>query len=145
MVLSVPNQNLWQGNFSPDGRWIAFNAEDATGAGVSTIGVVPATGGEWTPITKGKHWDDKPRWSPDGKTIYFISDRTEFFNLWGIRFDTTKGKPVGEPFQVTAYESPGRMIFSVVRSMQISLAANRLILPIMEVTGNLWMLENVDQ
>ena len=40
-------------------------------------------------------WADKPRWSPDGRTIYFVSRRvTGFLNVWGIRFDQTKGEPV---------------------------------------------------
>ena len=76
----------------------------------STLYVMPAAGGPWTRITDGKHWDDKPRWSPDGKTIYFVSGRSGFFNVWGIRFDSTKGKPVGEAFRVTAFENPGLMI-----------------------------------
>ncbi|HEV8130450.1 MAG TPA: protein kinase, partial [Acidobacteriota bacterium] len=70
LIASDPEQNLWQGRFSPDGRWICFNAVKATAGGISTIYVVPAPGGKWTRITEGKYWDDKGRWSPDGKTIY---------------------------------------------------------------------------
>ena len=37
---------------------------------------MPAQGGPWTPITDGVTGsDDKPRWAPDGPTIYFISNR----------------------------------------------------------------------
>jgi len=43
---------------------------------VSIIYVVPQSGGEWTQITEGKYFDDKPRWSPDGRTLYFLSNRT---------------------------------------------------------------------
>jgi hypothetical protein len=58
-------------------------------------------------------------------TIYFVSGRDGFFNVWGIRFDVVKGKPVGDPFQVTSFESPS------------------LMLTIGEVSGSIWILDNV--
>jgi len=77
--------------------------------------------------------------------IYFVSNRGGFFNVWGIRFDPVAGKPVGEPFRVTAFESPGQMVLPNVQRKEISLAADRLVLPIMEVSGSIWILENVDR
>ena len=56
-----------------------------------------------------------------------------------------RGKPVDEPFRVTQFESPGQMVFPVIGTMEISLSEDRLVVPIMEVSGNIWMLENVDQ
>jgi dipeptidyl aminopeptidase/acylaminoacyl peptidase len=105
------------------------------------IFTVPASGGEWTRITEGKSWDDKPRWAPDGKTIYFISDRTGFLNVWGIRFNSGAGKPVGEPFRVTFLESTGQMI----ELDELGIAANRLVVTFKEGSGSIWTLENVDR
>jgi len=34
-----------------------------------------------TQYSDGKYWEDKPRWSPDGRTIYFVSNRTGFYNV----------------------------------------------------------------
>lgn len=144
-LTSHPDENLYQARFSPDERWISFCSARMNQAGISTISVIPAAGGEWIRVTDGRHFDDKPRWSPDGRIIYFISDRTGFFNVWGIRFDAATGQPVGEPFRVTAFGSPGQMILEDVRVMELALAADRLILPIMEVSGNIWILENVAQ
>jgi Tol biopolymer transport system component/predicted Ser/Thr protein kinase len=145
VVASNPEYNLWQGRFSPDDRWVCFNAVRAAGIAGSAINVVPAAGGDWIPITDGKYHDDKPRWSPDGKIIYFVSSRGGFMNVWGRRFDPTVGKPVGEPFQVTRFESPGRMPSDYIGGAELGVAANRLVLPIMEATGSIWMLENVDR
>ena len=55
-------------------------------------------------MTDGESWDDKPRWSPDGRLIYFVAGRGGFFNVWGVGFlDAAKGKPVGKPFAVTSF------------------------------------------
>jgi serine/threonine protein kinase/sugar lactone lactonase YvrE len=145
VVTGNSEYNLYHARFSPDERWIHFNAVKATDARFSSIYVVPASGGEWTRITEGKYWDDKPRWSPDGKAIYFASTRGGFVNVWGIHFDAADGKSMGEPFRVTNFESPGRMISPQLGSMQIALVADRLVLPIMEVSGSVWVLENVDR
>jgi len=145
VVTSHPTENLYQARFSPDNRWVSFIAAKAIEAGISTIYVVPATGGEWRRITEGKYFDDKPRWAPSGQTLYFISNRTGFFNVWGIRFDPAAGEAVGEAFRVTAFESPGQMILPNVRILELALAADRLVLPIMEVSGGIWILEDVEQ
>jgi serine/threonine protein kinase/sugar lactone lactonase YvrE len=146
VLTSHAEYNLWEAHYSPDGRWIVFLAIKPTESGVTTLYVMPAAGGEWTRITEGKYWDDSPRWSPDSGTIYFVSSRSGFFNIWGIRFNPTSGKPEGEPFQVTAFESPGRMISPrLVQLDHISLTANRLVLPITDTSGSIWILENVDR
>ena len=59
VIASDPERNLFQGTFSPDEDWIAFEAADRSTA--STIYVVDADGRRWIPITEGAFWDDKPR------------------------------------------------------------------------------------
>jgi Tol biopolymer transport system component/DNA-binding winged helix-turn-helix (wHTH) protein len=144
-VISHPDYNLWEGRFSPDGRWVSFNATKALADDVTTIYVAPATGGEWRRISEGRDWDDKPVWAPDGKTIYFLSNRAGFFNVWGIRFDTVQGKSAGEPFRVTAFDKPSHMMLPINQQLKWSLSANHLALPVTEVSGNIWILENVDR
>ncbi|MBS1794619.1 MAG: PD40 domain-containing protein [Acidobacteria bacterium] len=144
IIASHPDYNLWQGRFSPDGRWISFNAYKAADGAASTIYVVPASGGSWIPITEGKYWNDKPRWSPDGRTIYFVSNRTGFFNVWKVRFDPSSGKPLDQPTRVTDFESPTQMIMPYIVPMEMVLTREKLILPMMETSGGIWILENID-
>ena len=110
LVSSRPGYSAFNARYSPDENWICFYRHQNDDAGDGAIFVVPATGGEWVRITEGGDFNDKPRWSPDGRTIYFISNRTGFFNVWGRRFDPASGQPIGEVFRVTNFESPGRMI-----------------------------------
>jgi Tol biopolymer transport system component/predicted Ser/Thr protein kinase len=145
-IISDPLYDVYQSHFSPDGRWIVFEtARSSPEAVESKLFVIPATGGAWIPITEGKYWDDKPRWSPDGKVIYFISGRGGFFNVWGIRFDSAKGKPVGEPFRVTTFESPSLMVPQQIESVGFSLSQNKFVLTMEDLSGSIWVLDNVGQ
>jgi dipeptidyl aminopeptidase/acylaminoacyl peptidase len=63
---------------SPDGKWVAYvvselNA-DATDYNTD-IWVVSSDGGEPRRLTNSPVTDEFPRWSPDGHTIAFLSDR----------------------------------------------------------------------
>ena len=141
-IAANSNYDLYQARFSPDGRWIVFEAvKDQLN---STIYAVPAAGGTWIRITDGQQWDDKPRWSPDGRTIYYLSERNGFFNVRGIHFDPVKGKPQGEPFQVTSLETPTLMIPKNIALVGFSLTDRELVLPLAQTSGNIWILDNVD-
>jgi len=137
---------LYQLHFSPNGRWIVFEAvASSPDPPESTLYVVPASGGRWTRITDSKQWDDKPRWSPDGRTIYFVSRRGGFFNLWGIHFDPATGKTVGQPFQVSKFESSRLMIPRWIPPVGLSLTQDKLVLTMAEESGSIWVLDNVDR
>ena len=144
--MGKPGVGLFQGHFSPDGRWIVFEAVgDGHGGQKSTIYVMATSGGPWIQITDGKGWDDKPRWSPDGRLIYFVSRRGGFFNVWAIGFDAAKGKRAAEPFAVTSFKSPSLMVPTNIPMVELSFAQNHLTLTVEQASGSLWVLDNVDR
>ncbi len=65
---------------SPDGATIVFDM-------LGHIYTMPATGGKATAITSGLAYDAQPRFSPDGKRIVFVSDRSGGDNLWIMSLD----------------------------------------------------------
>ena len=74
---------------SPDGKWIAYevgtpNLEANRVA--HDIWLVPADGGEARQITRGGS-DMRPRWSPDGKRIAFLSSRDGEQQIYWINLD----------------------------------------------------------
>jgi Tol biopolymer transport system component len=146
-IISDPGFDLVQPHFSPDGQWIVFEAvRNSAKKMESTLYVVPTSGGPWTRISEGKNWDDKPRWSPGGKMIYFVSNAGGFFNVWGIRFDPSRGKAVGEPFRVTSFENPSLMVpTNGIPAVGLSVTQDRLVVTVEERSGSIWVLDNVDR
>ena len=60
---------------------------------------ISAEGGDETRLTTTDGLDDGPEYSPDGKHIYFNSDRTGTMQIWRMQPDGT------QPEQVTADDS----------------------------------------
>ncbi len=63
---------------SPDGKWIVYDASTpdmATNARRSAIFLMPASGGESKQISDGVKHDEGPVWSPNGKSIAYVSNR----------------------------------------------------------------------
>jgi Tol biopolymer transport system component len=67
---------------SPDGRTIVFDL-------LGDLYTLPITGGKATRITEGLAYDAQPRFSPDGASIVFVSDRSGGDNVWTMRLDFT--------------------------------------------------------
>lgn len=147
MIISDPQYSIYQEHFSPDGRWIVFEAitssNVAAAAQRSTLYVMRATGGPWIAVTPNDTWADKPRWSPNGRLIYFLSGRDNFLNVWAVRFDPERAQPEGEAFRVTALDSPSLAIPGHMGTVEISISDEALVLTLERVTGGIWMLDNV--
>jgi len=55
---------------------------------------LPINGGEAKALTQGVAWDMQPRYSPDGQSIAFTSDRGGGDNLWVMKRDGTNAQAV---------------------------------------------------
>lgn len=72
---------------SPDGKTIAFDM-------MGDIYSIPITGGKATQITSGMQYDVHPRYSPDGKSLVFISDKSGSDNIWTMDLSTKEDKQI---------------------------------------------------
>ena len=101
---------------------------------------MPASGGEPHSLTTGE-WDDYPRWSRDGRFVYFVSRRGARFGLWGIGFDTARGVAVGAAFEITRFTAvQGGIDMDDLGWSTLSVAGSRVAVPLQYRTGGIWLL-----
>jgi len=70
---------------SPDGRWVAYAVATpslADNRSVSRIWLAEVATGANHQLTQGPGSDRSPRWSPDGKTLAFLSTRQNGPQVW---------------------------------------------------------------
>jgi Tol biopolymer transport system component/serine/threonine protein kinase len=87
--------NALQPSWSPNGHRLAYYAG-------WDIWTVAAEGGGPVRATEVEHRDQSPAWSPDGRFLYFSSDRGGSSNIWRVRINEKTGMCRGEPEAVTS-------------------------------------------
>ncbi len=92
-------QTISRFSISPDGKkivWVQAGADEKENKVFSHLWLSKAEGGEPIQITRGKHSEFSPRWSPDGRKIGFISDRKEKPQVYILHLSG------GEPEKITS-------------------------------------------
>ncbi|HWE31675.1 MAG TPA: DPP IV N-terminal domain-containing protein, partial [Polyangia bacterium] len=89
MLIPVANmEHAYTPSWSPDGKTLVFSWWKKGGRrDIYTIDVATRA---LTQITDDRAYDLEPRFSPDGKWIYFVSDRTGVYNLYAYELATKK-------------------------------------------------------
>lgn len=102
-VSFTTKQVTWMSlDVSPDGKTIIFDL-------LGDLYTLPISGGKATRLTQGLAYDVHPRYSPDGKSIVFISDKSGNDNIWTMRLEDKEMKQITEDkdqYYVSADWSP---------------------------------------
>lgn len=115
------NEGTWLSmDVSPDGKQIAFDM-------MGDIYLLPIAGGKAKPVTSGMAFDSHPRFSPDGKTLVFTSDRSGAENIWtlDISDSTAEAKQITKDkdqyFQAAEWTLDGKYIIAAkgIRALKL--------------------------
>jgi Tol biopolymer transport system component len=127
--------------WSPDGRWIACvrgNRQSRQPSfmfgniGQTRLWLIPVSQGEQpVPVTDDQWFSASPTWTPDSRTLLFLSNRAGGSELYQLRIGAD-GRPEGEAVRLT----------NGLRAQAVSLAANGRWLAYADwtETSNVWSL-----
>ncbi len=92
VLLSQPGKSFTTPRISPDGRWLLCTGSSVTPDNIANtdIFVMRTDGTQFTQLTYHPANDLSAVWAPDGKSIYFVSQRgsaTGAFNVWRMDFN----------------------------------------------------------
>jgi serine/threonine protein kinase len=94
---------------------------------------------KWAVITSKESLVDKPRWSSDGRTLYFFSTADGFNCIWSQRLDPNGG-PVGPPAAVQHLHSARLSTYLIGQpDLNLALGGGKLFFNVVETTSSLWM------
>ncbi|MBO5641954.1 MAG: PD40 domain-containing protein, partial [Prevotella sp.] len=91
--LGAPNKSYTSPQLSPDGNWILVvgsSKSEKEKTENTDIFVVRTDGTLFTQLTYHPGHDLSPVWSPDGKSIFFLSQRGSVkgnYNVWRMDFN----------------------------------------------------------
>ena len=89
-VSFTTEEGTWMSlDVSPDGRTVVFDL-------LGDLYRMPIAGGAAERLTSGPAYDDAPRFSPDGRSLAFCSDRGGNMNLWIMPADGGAPRPLTE-------------------------------------------------
>src|SRR5256885_15362436 len=86
---------------SPDGKWVAYTVTHSSlkeNRGTTRIWLADVASGTSRQLTAGPGSDRQPRWSPDGRTLAFVSTRESGAQLWLL----SVGAEGGEALRVSS-------------------------------------------
>jgi Tol biopolymer transport system component/predicted Ser/Thr protein kinase len=141
---------LTDGRFSPDGKWMAFHARTKTTTAqvfvVPIDGALPVPREKWMAITADGNEEIEPAWSPNGELLYYLSDRDGFRCIWARRLNAATKQPAGDAFAVRHFHRARRSLRRMTGTtglIGLSVAPGRMVFSLGELTGNIWLEENV--
>jgi eukaryotic-like serine/threonine-protein kinase len=147
-ILRTSKNRIYTPRLSPDRRLLCFTV--ITGARDRRTYIVPFSDNrlipeqEWKTLTTGAAQDERqPFWSPDGRFLYFLSERDGYRCIWGVQVSAASLKPVKESFPVYHLHQFRHSLldFNDVAEIGLSLAGSKMFLAVREIQSNIWLAE----
>jgi Tol biopolymer transport system component len=113
-------------------------------APVPAEGAIPSSPESWIPVTN-EGWADKPRWSPDGTTLYFFSERDAFVCVWRRGMGTNGLRPA-RPEAVYHNHAGRHDLHNLSRTAQgLAVSLDSVVFNVPDISGNIWLIRTPEQ
>jgi tricorn protease-like protein len=141
-VFRHPKVYLGTLRISFDGKWLAGYLPTGPTEGRAPILVAPIRSSfvgesEWIEVTDGSGLDSTPWWSPDGGTLYFLSQRDGFVCIFTQSLDKVTKRPVGKPRAIAHFHGVQHTLRRV--GFGPGVARDKLVFTMSETNANIWM------
>lgn len=138
---------LKDGSLSPDNNWVAFRTGLPDGqAAISVVpigGQAPASAKSVVPIIQSKDYLSNPRWSPNGRYVYYLSERSGRCGLYAQKLDPRTQKPDGDA-RAVFFPRGERLHLNYPKGDGfIDVAADKIVFMVDELAGNIFLVTPV--
>jgi Tol biopolymer transport system component len=135
---------IMDADISWDDQWLALatgGPEGTASIHVLPLGKSPTPVRDWILVAESARWVGSPRWSPDGRFLYYHADRDDFTCIWAQPLDATTKTPSGEPFAVVHAHRSTLKIFGPRYVFSLAVSHGMLIFNAAELTGDIFVTE----
>jgi Tol biopolymer transport system component len=130
-------------SFSWDGRWVAFMLRRAgrTLIYAASVDEAGSVAGEdrWVRISPEDGDAGRPRFSPDGSSVFYHQIRGSVVRLVRQRIDASTRQPLGDPQPLAAILNIPQTVFNIALQYVVTVSKDRVFFNTAEIRSNVWM------
>lgn len=142
LVSTVKTGSIMDASLSPDGRWVSYltSKQDGRAAiGIVSAAEAPVSAKQSIRITEDDRYLSCPEWSPSGRYLYFLSQRSDPCAIYAQKLDPWTKQPLGEAREVyVSPESRFHLNFPIGNGT-IGVATDKIIFHACEMSGNIFL------
>ena len=142
VVLSSPGDRIMDACLSPDGKWVAWLAGGPDGRAAVRITPVEAepSGAQGAiTVAEADHYLGNPAWSPNGRWLYFLSEKRGPCRIFARQLDPRTKAPIGEEREVFDSRKSRLWLNFPKGNGTISVAEDKIVFEGSSMTGNIYL------
>jgi Tol biopolymer transport system component/predicted Ser/Thr protein kinase len=141
-VLEARSGKIIAPALSPDDRWVALvlgKPDGRVAMYIAPLAGSPAPEKDWILLFEDNHYLGTPAWSPDGNSLYYLSERDGFCCVWVQKLNPKSKKPEGDAQGVYHAHQTRIALNFPPGNGTLAVAKDKLALWMCEATGNIYM------
>jgi len=138
-LLTVSDERLFDIALSPDGTWLAARLGGPDGRAAIRLFPIDGPAGAKVTVVESDRYLSSPAWSPNGRWLYYLSERTGRTTLMARELDPGTKAPVGPEREAFASARANLMLNFPKGNGAIAVAADRILFTATEAKGNIYL------